>query len=142
MENKLKTSLLCYSRCCMIDDYPTDDDDVHKILHFSDHKHRHHHHHHVNNLPTWFKSELPELKDRCANIFSGKFGRNNRHRDGNHQQVEFRYDPLSYALNFEDADSRLHDQFRPHRNFSSRLPPSPEASSEKRVVSTQVSAWR
>ncbi|KAK9742201.1 hypothetical protein RND81_03G155100 [Saponaria officinalis] len=127
MENKLKTSLFCYS-CCITDH---NDEDVQQILQFSDHKSHHHHHH---NLPTWLKSELPEFKDRCANIFSGKFGRN-RHR-GN-----FRYDPLSYALNFEDADSHL-DDFRPHRNFSSRLPPSPPPiSSEKRDVSTQISTW-
>ncbi|KAF7104563.1 hypothetical protein CFC21_105453 [Triticum aestivum] len=43
---------------------------------------------------------------------------------------EFRYDPLSYALNFDDGGSDDGDAdgevaaFR-HRNFSSRLPPSP-----------------
>ena len=43
---------------------------------------------------------------------------------------EFRYDPLSYALNFDDGGSKDGDAdaedaaFR-HRNFSSRLRPSP-----------------
>ncbi|KAM3214863.1 hypothetical protein ACQJBY_067054 [Aegilops geniculata] len=44
---------------------------------------------------------------------------------------EFRYDPLSYALNFDDGGSGSDDggeadaaAFR-YRNFSSRLPPSP-----------------
>ncbi|KAM3297808.1 hypothetical protein ACQJBY_039660 [Aegilops geniculata] len=51
---------------------------------------------------------------------------------------EFRYDPLSYALNFDDGGSGSDDgaeaedaAFR-YRNFSSRLPPSPAPAS--RVV--------
>ncbi|XP_037461666.1 uncharacterized protein LOC119332600 [Triticum dicoccoides] len=43
---------------------------------------------------------------------------------------EFRYDPLSYALNFDDGssddgDADAEDAAFRHRNFSSRLPPSP-----------------
>ena len=43
---------------------------------------------------------------------------------------EFRYDPLSYALNFDDGssddgDANAEDAAFRHRNFSSRLPPSP-----------------
>ncbi|XP_044958438.1 uncharacterized protein LOC123409647 [Hordeum vulgare subsp. vulgare] len=43
---------------------------------------------------------------------------------------EFRYDPLSYALNFDDgpsddSDADADDAAFRHRNFSSRLPPSP-----------------
>ncbi|XP_037463869.1 uncharacterized protein LOC119335930 [Triticum dicoccoides] len=37
---------------------------------------------------------------------------------------EFRYDPLSYALNFDDGVEAEDAAFR-HRNFNSRLPPSP-----------------
>ncbi|VAI93090.1 uncharacterized protein LOC119340303 [Triticum dicoccoides] len=43
---------------------------------------------------------------------------------------DFRYDPLSYALNFDDGggddgDADAEDAAFRHRNFSSRLPPSP-----------------
>ncbi|KAI4969603.1 hypothetical protein ZWY2020_000517 [Hordeum vulgare] len=39
---------------------------------------------------------------------------------------EFRYDPLSYALNFDDgASDDAEDAAFRYRNFSSRLPPSP-----------------
>ncbi|EMS51221.1 hypothetical protein CFC21_100281 [Triticum aestivum] len=43
---------------------------------------------------------------------------------------EFRYDPLSYALNFDDGgcddgDADAEDAAFRHRNFNSRLPPSP-----------------
>ncbi|VAI93089.1 unnamed protein product [Triticum turgidum subsp. durum] len=48
---------------------------------------------------------------------------------------EFRYDPLSYALNFDEGGSGSDDcaeaedaAFR-YRNFSSRLPPSPAPAS-------------
>ncbi|XBI04229.1 uncharacterized protein LOC119341652 [Triticum dicoccoides] len=42
---------------------------------------------------------------------------------------EFRYDPLSYALNFDDGDTDADDNAFRHRNFSSRLPPSPAPAS-------------
>lgn len=43
--------------------------------------------------------------------------------------VEFKYDPLSYALNFEDDRSREEEReafLLGLRDFSSRLPLSPE----------------
>ncbi|KAF7111526.1 hypothetical protein CFC21_111531 [Triticum aestivum] len=44
---------------------------------------------------------------------------------------EFRYDPLSYALNFDDgaSDDDAEDAAFRHRNFNSRLPPSPTPAS-------------
>ncbi|KAF7045537.1 hypothetical protein CFC21_054635 [Triticum aestivum] len=48
---------------------------------------------------------------------------------------EFRYDPLSYALNFDDGASgsddgaEAEDAAFPYRNFNSRLPPSPAPAS-------------
>ncbi|KAI6681359.1 hypothetical protein NL676_035240 [Syzygium grande] len=38
--------------------------------------------------------------------------------------LEFGYDPMSYALNFEDERSRESDEEFPARNFSARLPAS------------------
>ncbi|MCD9644831.1 hypothetical protein HAX54_033280 [Datura stramonium] len=104
-----------------------------------------HHHHHRNNTTTttqlhsleyhhtppppqlpssssdenpsliWIK---PDIKDKCRTIFNfigNGNGNGNRHK--RHSSAEFRYDPLSYSLNFEDE--------APLTNFSSRLPPSP-----------------
>ncbi|XP_037463283.1 uncharacterized protein LOC119335229 [Triticum dicoccoides] len=47
---------------------------------------------------------------------------------------KFRYDPLSYALNFDDGgsddgDAEAEDTAFRYRNFSSRLPPSPAPAS-------------
>ncbi|XP_030467282.1 uncharacterized protein LOC115686200 [Syzygium oleosum] len=39
---------------------------------------------------------------------------------------EFGYDPMSYALNFEDDRSWESDEELPARNFSARLPASPD----------------
>ncbi|KAI8018847.1 hypothetical protein LOK49_LG04G03012 [Camellia lanceoleosa] len=69
---------------------------------------------------TWFRSrahELPEIKDKCRLLIS-RIGRNHRRH---HSSGEFNYDPLSYALNFDDA----HLDEAPLRNFSSRFPASP-----------------
>jgi hypothetical protein len=51
---------------------------------------------------------------------------------------EFRYDPLSYALNFDDGGSDDSDEgadaaFR-YRNFSSRLPSSPKPAAARRLT--------
>ncbi|XP_060211005.1 uncharacterized protein LOC132638030 [Lycium barbarum] len=73
----------------------------------------------------WFNPEepsnLPNLKDKVLTALSFV---GNRHK--RHSSTEFRYDPLSYSLNFEDGFSNNNDEEEaPLRNFSSRLPPSP-----------------
>ncbi|CAO2825863.1 unnamed protein product [Amaranthus hypochondriacus] len=113
LKNKLK--LLCSSCCSFCD---SEEDDVKKVLEHSSDRH---------TLSSLIKSELPHIKELCATIFSAKTGRSRRSNS-----VEFKYDPLSYALNFEDDDSHL-DEY-PLRNFSSRLPPSPEKEMMKNVV--------
>ncbi|CAN4103617.1 unnamed protein product [Withania somnifera] len=80
-----------------------------------------HHHHHRSPPPPpplsssdenlWMK---PDIKDKCHTIFNFNGNGNRRKR---YSSAEFRYDPLSYSLNFEDE--------APLKNFSSRLPPSP-----------------
>ncbi|XP_020168736.2 uncharacterized protein [Aegilops tauschii subsp. strangulata] len=51
---------------------------------------------------------------------------------------EFRYDPLSYALNFDDGGSddgaEAEDAAFRYRNFNSRLPPSPPAPASRAVA--------
>ncbi|KAF3447068.1 hypothetical protein FNV43_RR12248 [Rhamnella rubrinervis] len=85
----------------------------------------------------WLKStahELPEIRDRCRNLIF-RIGRGRR----NLNSGDFRYDPSSYALNFDD-DSR-DDEF-PLRDFSSRLPPSPPIRSLPQCVAGPASLRR
>ncbi|KNA24836.1 hypothetical protein SOVF_011990 [Spinacia oleracea] len=118
-----KMKFICAS-CCDTED--NDDVAVQKSLQHSE-KRRH-------TLAAWLKSELPVVKEVCSHVFAGKFGRNRRA-----SSTEFKYDPLSYALNFEDDVSHL-DEF-PLRNFSSRLPPSPIKEKKNVVISTPITAW-
>ncbi|XP_047324266.1 uncharacterized protein LOC124927827 [Impatiens glandulifera] len=66
----------------------------------------------------WMKSDLPEIKDKCRNLI-GRIG--GRHRR-NSTSADFHYDPLSYALNFDDGsfDGGDYDE-SPIKSFSSRL---------------------
>ncbi|CAM0909204.1 unnamed protein product [Alopecurus aequalis] len=53
---------------------------------------------------------------------------------------EFRYDPLSYALNFDEGSDDNGDEaeaFR-YRNFSSRLPPSPAPTAARRLTTIAI----
>ncbi|KAL2458007.1 hypothetical protein Adt_46117 [Abeliophyllum distichum] len=117
LKNKLKQSLCfscCFRRC------------------------RHHSHHHpLNSLPPpcfvsddkptviWIKTKVPhdqtlsDIKVKCRNMlgFSGT-----KHK--RYSSAEFRYDPLSYALNFEDGCDDDGNEV-PLRNFTARLPASP-----------------
>lgn len=63
-----------------------------------------------------------EIKDKCMTVFN-RIGNGNSTKLKRHSSAEFRYDPLSYSLNFEDGFDG--DDEAPLRNFSSRLPPSP-----------------
>ncbi|KAL9176487.1 hypothetical protein ABFS82_01G001000 [Erythranthe guttata] len=70
----------------------------------------------------WFKSkasDLPEIKGKCRNFIS-RMGRHRRH-----SSAEFSYDPLSYALNFDDDQLSPHDDYGTTTNFTARLPVSP-----------------
>ncbi|XP_071699176.1 uncharacterized protein [Rutidosis leptorrhynchoides] len=75
----------------------------------------------------WIKShasiDIPEIKDKCRNMFGGKNHRRRR------SSTDFKYDPLSYALNFEEDSSVYHEDEEPLKDFSSRLPLSPSRKS-------------
>ncbi|KAK3021241.1 hypothetical protein RJ639_047513 [Escallonia herrerae] len=72
--------------------------------------------------PSWLRSkahELPEFRGKCRSLMS-KMGRHRRHSS------DFSYDPLSYALNFEEDDHGVAEtEEAPFRDFASRLPSSP-----------------
>ncbi|CAL0307082.1 unnamed protein product [Lupinus luteus] len=68
--------------------------------------------------PRGLINAFPHLKEKCTNFIS-RFGRHRRRHS-----ADFRYDPLSYALNFEDNaadDSSVHVL----NSFAARLPSSP-----------------
>ncbi|PKA62452.1 hypothetical protein AXF42_Ash009338 [Apostasia shenzhenica] len=76
------------------------------------------------SVRAWIRSkasDFPEIKSRCKGLLAS-IGKPSRRNCG-----EFRYDPLSYALNFDQGgedDAVSWEEFR-SRNFSSRLPASP-----------------
>ncbi|PSS13913.1 Interleukin-2 receptor subunit beta like [Actinidia chinensis var. chinensis] len=70
----------------------------------------------------WLKSrvhELPEIGDKCRHRIH-RIGRHHHHWRHS-SSSNFRYDPLSYALNFDDS----HLDEAPLRNFSARVPTPP-----------------
>ncbi|PSS08165.1 Interleukin-2 receptor subunit beta like [Actinidia chinensis var. chinensis] len=71
----------------------------------------------------WLKSrvhELPEIGDKCRHLIN-RIGRHHHHHRRHSSSADFRYDPLSYALNFDDS----HVDEAPLQNFSARVPASP-----------------
>ncbi|XP_039033427.1 uncharacterized protein LOC120169321 [Hibiscus syriacus] len=81
----------------------------------------------------------PELKDKYRNLVN-RIGNNHlrNHSFGHTRRssADFRYDPSSYALNFDEGrDDSQYDEFT-YRNFSARLPPSPPAAHN----STEITA--
>ncbi|KAA0064610.1 DNA ligase [Cucumis melo var. makuwa] len=66
-------------------------------------------------------SDLPELRGMCRSLVA-RISWPSRRRY--HHSADFRYDPSSYALNFEDEQVRDDNEF-PIRDFTSRLPASP-----------------
>ncbi|KAF8400569.1 hypothetical protein HHK36_013868 [Tetracentron sinense] len=130
LKNKLKSSI-CLS-CCFRNGH-------HETLE-SEEKPRL-----IRSSSTWLRSrahELPEVKEKCRNLIS-RIGKGRKH------SADFRYDALSYALNFDEGfgDSQV-DEF-PLRNFSARLPatpPPPNFSTAKgvappMVVSREIAAF-
>uniref|UniRef100_A0A453T691 Uncharacterized protein n=1 Tax=Aegilops tauschii subsp. strangulata TaxID=200361 RepID=A0A453T691_AEGTS len=80
----------------------------------------------------------PSLRHKQRTTVCGCFGSPRPHTGGGRTRWrrrvaaagEFRYDPLSYALNFDDGatdngDVDVEDEAFRYRNFSSRLPSSP-----------------
>ncbi|KAF8407198.1 hypothetical protein HHK36_006325 [Tetracentron sinense] len=107
LKNKIKSSL-CFSWCFRRG--------RHETLESSEEKPRL-----IRASSSWIRSrahELPEIKEKCRNMIS-RFGKTRRNSS------DFKYDPLSYSLNFDEGfDENKVDEF-PLRNFSTRLPSSP-----------------
>ena len=84
---------------------------------------------------TWLKStanELPEIRYRCKNLIS-RIGRSRKNHHLRWHSADFSYDPLSYALNFED-DTRVDEC---PLNFADRLAPSPSPSTPSKCERLQ-----
>ncbi|CAF1787270.1 hypothetical protein BRARA_J02260 [Brassica rapa] len=89
----------------------------------------------------WLKSTAQELeiRDRCRRVktrikvtcrnsncaHQHHHHHHQRHQSQSYPSVDFSYDPLSYALNFEDDVRAYEDVSFP--NFTARLPASPVA---------------
>ncbi|XP_010533080.1 PREDICTED: uncharacterized protein LOC104808923 [Tarenaya hassleriana] len=124
--------------------------------------HHHHHHHHHDPLPfspgdrlsnldltpsprdhqnhNRIKSprlsrSLSKSQDKCRSLIQ-KIGGGPGGGGGRHirrHTTDFRYDAVSYSLNFDKGDDENLNQF-PFRNFSSRLPHSPPSSAKASTV--------
>ena len=70
----------------------------------------------------WLKSTTHDLEimDKCRE-FTGKIGKNWKR----HCSEDFRYDPRSYSLNFEN-DLNREDELALNHNFRARFPATPE----------------
>ncbi|XP_078439269.1 uncharacterized protein LOC144709567 [Wolffia australiana] len=80
----------------------------------------------IRSSAAWMRAkvdEIPEIKEKCRSLAS-RIGRSRRN------SADFRYDPLSYARNFDEGPSfDDEDEASPTnpqlRSFSARLPPTP-----------------
>ncbi|RWW33629.1 hypothetical protein BHE74_00001116 [Ensete ventricosum] len=86
----------------------------------------------IRSPKSWIRSKAHELPENCckcrALVSHCRWGRHRRHHS-----ADFRYDPLSYALNFDEGPQdecpASAEQLR-YRCFSSRLPASPPRRSD------------
>ncbi|KAI3442183.1 uncharacterized protein J3R85_001505 [Psidium guajava] len=117
--HKLRSSSPCHLFCCFRDgDYEAaasgcDDGSRHRA---------------ARSPRSWLLSTaqelpLPEIRHKCRSLIA-RIGR--CRRQGHVAAPEFGYDPTSYALNFEDERSWESGEEFPARNFSARLPVSPD----------------
>ncbi|KAL5698423.1 hypothetical protein ACHQM5_029460 [Ranunculus cassubicifolius] len=96
-------------------------------------------HHSEPSSPRFIRSLSFGLKSRaeekCRNLFCKSKRRTRRHSG------DFRYDAMSYALNFDHGDEESDENDSYLRDFSSRLPHSPLGSPE-RMVGREITAFR
>nr|XP_043622353.1 uncharacterized protein LOC122593946 [Erigeron canadensis] len=129
LKDKIK-QYLCFS-CCFTTN------NRHESLHFESSSSSNKYNNNNNNNPPmflistssqWIKSrasvDIPEIKNKCRNML-GRIGNQNHRR--RRSSADFSYDPLSYALNFEE--DYVEDDKNHGKDFSKRLPPSPPQSS-------------
>ncbi|KAI6681333.1 hypothetical protein NL676_035214 [Syzygium grande] len=88
----------------------------------------------------WLRLTAREIRDKWRSLIARIGSR--RRRQGQVATAatssEFGYDPTSYALNFEDDRSREWDREFPARNFSERLPASPDRSPPGKMAGEEV----
>ncbi|KAJ9184061.1 hypothetical protein P3X46_007842 [Hevea brasiliensis] len=84
----------------------------------------------------WLKSTAQdlEIRDKCWGLI-GRRGKNRRR----HNSADFRYDPASYSLNFDD-DNKREDEL-PLNNFMARLPATPERLPAVGTTRCELFAW-
>ncbi|KAH0670718.1 hypothetical protein KY290_026115 [Solanum tuberosum] len=88
----------------------------------------------------WFRNKIkhdhnsPEIRGKCKS-FIHRMGRPRRH-----VSADFSYDPLSYAMNFDD-DDEPYEEF-PARNFAARLPLSPPSKDKIPITNMQSKSFK
>ncbi|TMW84477.1 hypothetical protein EJD97_025117 [Solanum chilense] len=91
---------------------------------------------------SWFRNKIkhdhnsnsPEIRGKCKS-FIHRMGRHRRH-----VSADFSYDPLSYAMNFDDDDDD--DEEFPERNFAARLPLSPPSKDKIAITNMQSKSFK
>jgi hypothetical protein len=134
LKAKLKSSLCCFSSSEMIHQHQTLDQD---------------HDQEGNNSRklqpqtprspyAWLKSTTHDLEIMYKyRGLIGKIGKNRKR----HCSEDFRYDPRSYSLNFED-DLNREDELPLNHNFRARFPATPERLEVARPVRrTELQLW-
>ncbi|KAK6782148.1 hypothetical protein RDI58_019944 [Solanum bulbocastanum] len=76
----------------------------------------------------------PKIRGKCKS-FIHRMGRHRRH-----VSADFSYDPLSYAMNFDD-DDEPYQEFPP-RNFATRLPLSPPSKDKIPITNMQSKSFK
>ncbi|KDP33549.1 hypothetical protein JCGZ_07120 [Jatropha curcas] len=107
LKDRLKFSICCFATSYNNPSETLDSDDGRRL-------------HTPRSTYAWLKSTAQdlEIRDKCWGLI-GTRGKNRRR----YNSSDFRYDPTSYSLNFEDENNR--EDELPLSNFTARLPPSP-----------------
>ncbi|XVF34491.1 hypothetical protein REPUB_Repub18cG0063200 [Reevesia pubescens] len=95
--------------------------------------------HYKQRLSRTLSQMSPEIKDKCRNLINRignghAPGHRRSHSHGRRHSADFRYDPSSYALNFDEGCDDSHLNEYPVRNFTSRLPPSPTSTTSGAIT--------
>ncbi|CAN1828464.1 hypothetical protein LINPERHAP1_LOCUS32240 [Linum perenne] len=126
-KNKLKSSICCFTPVRHQILHPDYDSDT------------------LYNKPpprsSWIHLD-PEIRDRCRGFVIGRRSSGARNKRSGYRSDDFRYDPESYSLNFEDGANR--EAELPFSSFSARLPATPErfsTAAPSQGRRTEITGW-
>lgn len=88
-----------------------------------------------NSVGSQPSCSVNDVKEKCKNLMS-RIGARNGHRR-NYHSADFRYDALSYALNFDEGLDENLDEL-PLKGFNARLPATPPRPQKAATTSKQT----